>query len=61
MLSITVDTEGNVVEAKILSGPGFGLNEAARDAIKKFKFKPAVKGGEYVSTELKYSYTFMLD
>jgi len=61
VLSITIDTEGTVVAAKILSGPGYGLNEAARDAIKKFKFKPAIKGGEAVSTELKYSYTFVLD
>ena len=60
-LSITIDPEGKVVAAKIISGPGYGLNEAARDAIKRFRFKPAVKGGEPVSTEMKYSYTFVLD
>lgn len=61
VLSITIDHEGNVVAAKIISGPGYGLNEAARDAIRQFKFKPAIKNGEAVSTELKYSYTFLLD
>ena len=60
-LSITIDIEGTVVSAKILGGPGYGLNEAARDAIRKFKFKPAIKGGEAVSTEMKYAYTFLLD
>lgn len=60
-LSITIDTEGKVVAAKVISGPGYGLNEAAREAIKRFRFKPAVKGGEAVSTEMKYSYTFLLD
>ncbi|MBN1207653.1 MAG: TonB family protein [Myxococcaceae bacterium] len=60
-LSITIDPEGKVVAAKIISGPGYGLNEAARDAIKRFRFKPAIKGGEPVSTEMKYSYTFLLD
>jgi protein TonB len=60
-LSITVDPEGKVVAAKIVSGPGYGLNEAARDAIKRFRFKPAIKGGEAVSTEMKYAYTFLLD
>ncbi|WP_408889070.1 energy transducer TonB [Myxococcus faecalis] len=60
-LSITIDNEGRVVSAKVLSGPGYGLNEAARDAIKRFRFKPAIKGGEAVSTEMKYSYTFLLD
>ena len=54
-LSITIDTEGKVVAAKVVSGPGYGLNEAARDAIKRFRFKPAIKGGEAVSTEMKYS------
>jgi protein TonB len=60
-LSITIDLEGKVVAAKIVSGPGYGLNEAARDAIKRFRFKPAIKGGEPVSTEMKYAYTFLLD
>ncbi|EAU64992.1 MxcH [Stigmatella aurantiaca DW4/3-1] len=60
-LSITVDLEGKVVSVKVISGPGYGLNEAARDAIRRFRFKPAVKGGEAVSTEMKYAYTFLLD
>jgi len=61
VLSITIDDRGTVVEARIVSGPGHGLDEAARDAIRKFRFRPAVKNGEPVSTELKYSYTFLLD
>ncbi|MCP3139225.1 energy transducer TonB [Pyxidicoccus xibeiensis] len=60
-LSITIDNEGKVVAVKVLNGPGYGLNEAARDAIRRFRFKPAIKGGEAVSTEMKYSYTFLLD
>ena len=39
----------------------FGLNEAAREAIKKFKFRAAIKGGEAVSTTMVYNYTFLLD
>ena len=60
-LSITIDNEGKVVSVKVLNGPGYGLNEAARDAIRRFRFKPAIKGGEAVSTEMKDSYTFLLD
>ncbi|HZI10829.1 MAG TPA: TonB family protein [Myxococcus sp.] len=60
-LSITIDPDGRVVAVKVVSGPGYGLNEAARDAIRRFRFKPAIKGGEAVSTEMKYSYTFLLD
>ncbi|GMU06893.1 energy transducer TonB [Corallococcus caeni] len=60
-LSITIDAEGKVTNVKVISGPGYGLNEAARDAIRRFRFKPAIKGGEAVATEMKYSYTFLLD
>ncbi|ATB45260.1 energy transducer TonB [Corallococcus macrosporus] len=60
-LSIAISHEGKVTAVKILKGPGYGLNEAARDAIRRFRFRPAIKGGEPVSTEMKYSYTFLLD
>ncbi|MBJ6761598.1 TonB family protein [Myxococcaceae bacterium JPH2] len=60
-LAITIDLEGKVVAARIVSGPGYGLNEAARDAVMRFRFKPAIKHGEPVSTEMKYAYTFLLD
>ena len=33
MLSITIDNEGRVVKAVIVKGPGYGLDEAARDAL----------------------------
>ncbi|XXF78934.1 TonB family protein [Myxococcaceae bacterium GXIMD 01537] len=60
-LSITIDPEGRVLSARVLSGPGHGLEEAAREAILRFRFKPATKQGEPVSTEMKYAYTFLLD
>ncbi|RKH44225.1 energy transducer TonB [Corallococcus sicarius] len=60
-LSITIDADGKVGTVKVISGPGYGLDEAARDAIRRFRFKPAIKGGEAVATEMKYSYTFLLD
>jgi periplasmic protein TonB len=61
LLSIVVDIDGRVTSAKVLSGPGHGLNEAARDAIGKFRFKPAIKSGQPVSTEMKYKYSFFLN
>ncbi|HLM47767.1 MAG TPA: TonB family protein [Myxococcaceae bacterium] len=61
VLSITISHEGKVLKAVIVSGPGYGLNEAARDALMRFRFKPAIKNGEAVSTEMKYTYTFLLD
>ncbi|MBX5483164.1 MAG: TonB family protein [Myxococcaceae bacterium] len=61
VLMITIDAEGNVTKVRLVSGPGYGLNEAAVEALKKFKFTPAVKNGENVSTEISYTYTFLLD
>jgi periplasmic protein TonB len=61
-LRITVDDAGKVVEVKAIPPVvGFGLDEAARRAIVRCRFKPAIKGGEPVATSLIYNYTFQLD
>lgn len=61
-MRITVDDAGKVVEVKAIPpNIGFGLDEAARRAIVKCKFKPAIKGGEPVATSFVYNYTFQLD
>jgi periplasmic protein TonB len=60
-LRVTVDANGIVQDVIILSGPGFGLDEAAREALKRFKFKPATRGGEAVDATFVYTYSFLLD
>lgn len=60
-LSVTIDTKGEVSEVQVLEGPGFGLNEAAESALRKFKFTPAEKDGEKVSVRITYVYRFRLD
>lgn len=60
-LKVTTDPTGLVTDVVIISGPGYGLNEAARDALRRFKFKPATKGGEAVGYTFVYTYTFLLD
>jgi periplasmic protein TonB len=61
VLLITVEADGTVSMAKVVSGPGHGLNEAARDAVLRARFKPATKGGKAVATELRYLYDFALN
>lgn len=61
VLSIKIDEKGDVISVKVLDGPGYGLNEAAAAAVRRFKWRPATKGGEVVATEIKYTYTFYLD
>lgn len=60
-LKVTLDETGHVTNVAVISGPGYGLNEAARDAMRKFRFKPATKGGESVGYTFVYTYTFLLD
>jgi protein TonB len=60
VLSLSIDAQGNVTNARVLSGPGYGLNEVARDAARKLKFRPATKQGKPVPTELTYRYRFEL-
>ncbi len=60
-LKVTLDPVGQVTEVAVISGPGYGLNEAAREALRRFRFKPATKGGENVGYTFVYTYTFLLD
>ncbi|MFL5320818.1 MAG: energy transducer TonB [Myxococcaceae bacterium] len=60
LMKVTIDNEGKVVDVKLLKGVGYGLDEAAMAAMKRFKFKPAIKGGEAVSTTITYPYNFEL-
>jgi protein TonB len=61
VLLITVEADGRVSGARVVSGPGHGLNEAARDAVLRARFKPATKGGQPVATELRYLYDFAIN
>jgi protein TonB len=61
VLSIDLDETGHVTAAKVLRGPGYGLNEAARDAILKWKFKPATKNGAPTATTVPFTYHFVLN
>lgn len=60
-LKLTIDPEGHVIEVAVISGPGYGLNEAARDALRKSRWKPAMKGGENVGYTLVYTFHYLLD
>jgi len=61
VLALSIDTSGNVTEVRVISGPGHGLNEAAREALKRYRFRPATKDGAAVATEIQYAYRFLLD
>jgi TonB family protein len=43
-----IDEEGKVTDAVLLSSLGYGLDEAAIDAVRNMKFKPAMKNNQAV-------------
>lgn len=61
VLNILIDKDGRVRAAEVVSGPGFGLNEAALEGIKRFEFFPAYVGNEAVAVRTRFAYNFFLD
>ncbi len=58
LLQLSVDAEGHVTEAAVVSGLGHGLDEAAVAAARRFVFEPARRDGEVVPAVLRYRYRF---
>lgn len=61
VMDILVDEKGVVRDAILIEGPGYGLNEAAIEAIKQFKFSPALIEKQPVAVRLRYGYRFVLN
>ncbi len=61
LMKLLIDGEGKVRRAVFISGPGYGLNEAAVDAMKKFRFRPARVQDKPVAVEIQFAYNFVLE
>jgi protein TonB len=61
VLRLTIDSSGKVSQAKLVKAAASGFDEAALEAVKRFRFKPGTDGGEAIATEITYTYTFLLD
>jgi len=61
-LTVLVDERGGVADARVVSGAGgkAGLNEAASEYVRRWKFRPATKEGVPVRTWTPVSVVFML-
>lgn len=46
IISVIVDAHGNPVNPRVIRPLGMGLDEKALEAIRKYKFKPALKDGK---------------
>jgi TonB family protein len=61
IIGVLISERGDVAEAKVLrSGGGYGLNEAALAAVRKWRFRPAVKEGKRVKVWMTYPIVFKL-
>jgi len=59
-LVIVVDKKGDVIDAKVVKGLGYGLDENAIVAAKEWKYKPAEKDGEPVAVKMEITVDFVL-
>jgi TonB family protein len=59
-LAIVVDKNGDVADAKVVKGLGYGLDENAIIAVKVWKYKPAEKDGEPIAVKMEVTVDFFL-
>ena len=55
-----IDKEGDVVDARILRPLGLGCSEAALEAIRAWKYRPATLNGRHVAVYLTVTVRFQL-
>lgn len=60
VLETTINEEGIPVDIVARTQLGFGLEEAAIEALKKTTFYPAIWRGEPISTRVAITYTFRI-
>lgn len=60
MLSIIVTPEGTVRDPVIARSLGYGLDEKALEAVRKWKFDPATKDGKPVAVQVAVEVNFRL-
>jgi len=59
-VSIIVDADGTVRDARVVHAAGLGLDERALEAVKQWKFKPGMKDGRAVPVYAQVNVTFRL-
>lgn len=59
-LRLTIDVQGRVAEAIVTEPAGHGFDEAAQEALRRFRFAPALRGGQPVQARLHFVYEFKL-
>lgn len=59
VLKVGLNAKGEVVQVRVIGKAGNGFDEAARDALRQFKFSPArTSDGQAVEYSMTYTYVF---
>lgn len=61
LMDLLIDDKGKVRDVQFVSGPGYGLNEAAVKALRQFEFSPALIDKKTVAVKIRYGYRFVLN
>ena len=60
ILQAVIDKQGNVTDVEVLRGLGLGLDVAAMDAVKQWKYTPTTYNGRPVEVILTVNVVFQL-
>jgi len=60
VVNLWVDDKGNPTHVRVLRGVGMGLDEKAVEAVKQYRFKPALENGKPVTVEMNIEVNFQI-
>ena len=60
LVYLQVDTNGRPTRVRVLRGIGLGLDEKALEAVRQYKFKPAMENGHPVAVEMNVEVNFQI-
>jgi len=60
LISVIVDVQGNPQNPRVVRALGMGLDEKALEAVRKYKFKPAMRGRTAIPVQLTIEVNFRL-
>jgi TonB family protein len=58
---LVVDVNGKVIRADVVTRAGYGFDEAALLAVKRYRFSPAQRAGKNVSVRMRWNVQFRLN
>ncbi len=60
VVGLVVDEKGNATHVHVVRGLGMGLDEKAVEAVRQFRFKPALENGKPVKVEVNVEVNFQI-